>query len=183
MFKQRSSFLLESWQEDSPVRIDSKFRHAIYDSTKKNGRLVNLYDNIPFIFKYFLTYDTPSSTEKYCENTEPKSCQTAKYVFFTSSSDGLAQICVTLSRWFLHKTATIYSEQVQTSHFYQRRHFQKLVCMCTNHLTMKELLFKFAEFEIRLCACMKTGSDKRKRNKMQGQQITKKQGNKVGMIA
>ena len=30
--------------------------------------------------------------------------------------------------------------------------FKKLVCMCTNHLAMKQLLFKIAELEIRLRA-------------------------------
>jgi len=31
-----------------------------------------------------MTYNTPSSTEKYCKNTEPKSCQTAQLKCFLS---------------------------------------------------------------------------------------------------
>jgi len=44
--------------------------------------------------------------KKHRKSTKPESHQTAKmYFFLSSSSHGLVQICVTLSRWFSHKTA------------------------------------------------------------------------------
>jgi len=51
----------------TPVRIDSKFRHTIYDSTKQNTQLISLADNLSFIFEYFMTYNvnTPSSTKEH----------------------------------------------------------------------------------------------------------------------
>ena len=60
-------------------------------------------------------YNTPSSTKKHQKSTEPESCQMAKMCFFfsssSSSSDGLVQNCMTLSQWFSHKTAAVYTEQ------------------------------------------------------------------------
>jgi len=45
-------------------------------------KLVSLYDNLPFVFECFMTYNTPSSAEKkiyiYRESTEPQSRQAAK---------------------------------------------------------------------------------------------------------
>jgi len=65
-----------------------------------------------------MTNNTPSGARKHRESTEPESRQTAKtfsFFFFTkfsaSSSDGLVQICVTLLRWFSHKTAAFFTEQ------------------------------------------------------------------------
>jgi len=59
-----------------------------------------------------MTNNTPSGAKMHRECTEPESRQTAKVFFFlssssSSSSDGLVQICVTLSRWFSHKTAAV----------------------------------------------------------------------------
>ena len=62
-----------------------------------------------------MTKNTPNGAKKHRESTEPESRQTAKMFFFlsssSSSSDGLIQICVTLSRWFSHKTAAFFTEQ------------------------------------------------------------------------
>jgi len=63
---------------------------------------------------------TPSGAVKHRESTEPESGQTVKMFFFLSfflllsSSDGLAQHCVNLSRWFTHETAAFYIEQCTT---------------------------------------------------------------------
>ena len=58
---------------------------------------------------------TPSGAVKHRESTEPESGQTVKMFFFLlSSSDGLAQHCVNLSRWFTHETAAFYTEQCTT---------------------------------------------------------------------
>ena len=74
-------------------------------------------------------------------------------MLFLSSSDGLVQICVTLSRWFWHKTAAFFTEQCTSqSLFFQvwshtrwlteelwlplRRHFSSPVRMRTNHFEL-----------------------------------------------
>jgi len=53
--------------------------------------------------------NTPSGAKKHRESSKPESHQTVKMSFFLSSSsssysssDGLVQICMTLSRWFFH---------------------------------------------------------------------------------
>jgi len=61
-----------------------------------------------------MTKNTPSGTKEHRESTEPESRQTAN-VFLSSSSsssssDGLVQICVTLSQWFSHITAAFLTE-------------------------------------------------------------------------
>jgi len=65
---------------------------------------------------------TPSGAVKHRKSTEPESGQTVKMFFFlssfffllSSSSDGLAQHCVNLSRWFTHETAAFSREQCTT---------------------------------------------------------------------
>ena len=64
-----------------------------------------------------MTNNTPSGAKKHRKSTEPESHQTAKMFLSSSSSssssssDGLVQICMTLSRWFSHKTAAFFTEQ------------------------------------------------------------------------
>jgi len=58
-----------------------------------------------------MTNKTPNGTRKHRENTQPNSSKTAKLF---SSSDGLAQYCVNLSRWFTHETAAFSTEQCTT---------------------------------------------------------------------
>jgi len=48
----------------------------------KNGKIVSLYDNLPFIFECFMTYNMPSRAKKHHENTKPESHQTAKMFLF-----------------------------------------------------------------------------------------------------
>jgi len=70
--------------------------HVIYDNAKKktsqnlkNGKRVSLYDNVPFIFECFMTYNTPSSAE----SIEPESHQTTKmfsFFFFRQTSSKIA---------------------------------------------------------------------------------------------
>ena len=81
-----------------------------------------------------MTKNTPSGAKKHRESTEPESHQTAKMFFFllllllllssssssSSSSDRLVQICVTLSRWFSHKTAEFFTEQCTSPSLFSR---------------------------------------------------------------
>jgi len=70
--------------------------------------------------------NAPSGAKNHCESTEPESHQAAEMFFFLSSfffsstSDGLVQICVTLSQWFLHKTAAFFSEQCTSPSLFSR---------------------------------------------------------------
>ena len=111
--------------------------------------------------------NTPSGTKKHRKSTEPESRQTEKMFFFlsssssssspSSSSDGLVQICITLSQWFSHKTAAFSTEQCTSPSVFSRfevsrssaNHslknygflcdaiFSSHVRLRTNHLAMK----------------------------------------------
>jgi len=63
----------------------------------------------------FMTNKIPSGARKHREGTKPGTLKTGKMFFFlsssSSSSDGLAQYCPNLWRWFLHETAAFYTEQ------------------------------------------------------------------------
>ena len=103
-----------------------------------------------------MTNKTPSGAEKHHESSEPQSSKTTKMFFFLLSSDGLAQYCVNLSRWFMHETAAFYTEQCTTpslfhkfevsqgarSHSLKNYGFQSL----SNDT---KLLLKIAEIEMR----------------------------------
>jgi len=70
--------------------------------------------------------------------------------FFFFFSDWLVKIHVTLSRWFLHKTAAYFTEQYAI--------FSSRIHMRTNHLATKcNYLCKIAELEILLVCgeCLK----------------------------
>ena len=84
---------------------------------------------------------------------------------FTSSfsSDGLVQNCMTLSQWFSHKTAALFTEQCTSSLLFHN--FEVLKTVWTGHwrtmaslaMRFSKLLFKNIELEIqlnylRLCA-------------------------------
>jgi len=69
-----------------------------------------------------MTNNTPSGAKKHRESTEPElESPDGQNVFLSSSSsssfsfssDGLVQICFTLSRWFSHKTAAFFTEHAQ----------------------------------------------------------------------
>ena len=82
----------------------------------KNGKLIGLYNNVPFIFKCSHDEQHAQWCEKASRSTESESCQMANMFlsfFFSSSSssDGLVQNCMTLSQSFSHKTAAFYTEQ------------------------------------------------------------------------
>jgi len=70
----------------------------------------------------------PSGAKKHCKSSETESRQTAKMFFFSSSSysysssssDGLVEICVTLSWWFSHKTAAFFTEQCTSPLLFSR---------------------------------------------------------------
>ena len=116
-------------------------------------------------------HNTPGSAKKQRENTEPESRQMAKrqkcssFFFFFSFFFRRASSKL----WLFHDG--YYTEQctssmlfhnlkshkaVQTGHWTTMASsatpFSKLVCMHTNHLATKQLLFKIAELEIQLCA-------------------------------
>ena len=130
---------------------------------------------------------TPSGVKIHCESTKQK-CQTAKMfsffflplllLFLLLHSDRLVQNCVTLSRWFLNKTAAFYqyteqcispcitfsqlsslmkcfkpvTEKLELWSFATQ--FSSLACT-QNHLAMKHNYY--SELEIWL-VCMETGS-------------------------
>ena len=98
--------------------------------------------------------NTPSGAKKHRESSEPESRQIAKS--FSLSSDGLIQICVTLSQWFSCKTAAFVTEQCANPSLFSRFEvtrgdsnrslnygflydaiFSSCVRMCTNHLATK----------------------------------------------
>ena len=63
----------------------------MYGNTQnlKNGKLVSLYDNLPFIFERFMTYNMPSSVKKHCEVLSHKFARRPKCCCSSfSSSDG-----------------------------------------------------------------------------------------------
>jgi len=54
---------------------------------------------------------TPSGTKKHGESTDSEKSPYGQNIpSSSSSSDGLVQICVTLSQWFSHKTAAFFTE-------------------------------------------------------------------------
>ena len=56
-----------------------------------NGKIVSLYDNLPFIFECFVTYNTLSTMKKHCEVLNSKVARQPK-CFSSSSSDRLVVI-------------------------------------------------------------------------------------------
>ena len=84
----------------------------------KNGELISLYDNILFIFECFHDQKDSQWREKASRKYPTKQQQNGQIVFlllsFFLSSDGLAQYCVNLSRWFTHETAAFSTEQCTT---------------------------------------------------------------------
>jgi len=57
---------------DSTCKDSAYTQHMIIQKNLKNGKLVSLYDNIPYYFKCFMTYNTPSSvSQKYQTRKSP----------------------------------------------------------------------------------------------------------------
>jgi len=66
----------------------------------------------------FMTNKTPCGTRKHRKGTELTTHKMGQMFFFLFSffvsSDGLAQYCMNLSRWFTHETAAFCTEQCIT---------------------------------------------------------------------
>jgi len=127
----------------------------------KNGRLISLYNNVPFIFECFHDEQHPVVLKGIAKLLNQKVTRWPKcFSFFfllSSSSDGLVQVCVTLSRWFSHKTVEFFTEQCTGPSLFSRFEvlrgdsnrslknygflcdaiFSSRVRMCTNHLATK----------------------------------------------
>ena len=78
-----------------------------------------------------MTKNTPSGAKSIAKvpnqkvTRRPKCFSLFQNVFLSSSSsssssDGLVQICVTLSRWFSHKTAAFFTEQCTSPSLFSR---------------------------------------------------------------
>jgi len=93
----------------------------------------------------------PTNAKKHRKSTKPESHQTAKmFFFFSSSSDGLVQNCVTLSQWISHKTAEFTLSSAPTDHFFTTLKSHKAVW--TGHWrTMASLVTPFSKI-----VCMHT---------------------------
>ena len=78
----------------------------------KNGKLLILYNNVPFIFWCFHDEQHAQWHKKALQKYRTRKSPDDQNVFHSSSfSDGIVQHCVTVSRWFSHKTAAFYIEQ------------------------------------------------------------------------
>jgi len=84
----------------------------------KNGKLISLYNNVPFIVECFHDQQVSQWCKKASRKYQTRSSQNGRNVFLSffllSSSDGLAHYCVNLSRWFTHETAAFYTGQCTT---------------------------------------------------------------------
>jgi len=80
----------------------------------------------------------------------PKSFSSSSSSFFqassaSSSSDGLVQICVTLSRWLSHKTAALFTKQCTSSSFFHvRSHTRRFNRSLKNYGFIYDAIFFFA---------------------------------------
>jgi len=88
----------------------------------------------------FVTNKTHNGARKRHESTQPNSSKTAKLFFFLLlSSDGLAQYCVNLSRWFTHETAAFSTEQCTTPSLFHN--FEVSQGACSHSLKHYGFLF------------------------------------------
>jgi len=82
-----------------------------------------------------MTNKTPNGARKHRESTQPNSSKMAKlffFFFFFLSSDGLAQYCVNLLRWFMHQTAAFSTKQCTTPSFFHN--FEALQGTHSHHM-------------------------------------------------
>jgi len=103
----------------------------------KNSELIGLYDNILFIFEYFHDQQDSQWREKTSQKYPTKQQQNGQIVFllllsFFLPSDGLAQYCVNLLRWFTHETAAFSTEQCTTPSLFHN--FEALQGACSHHM-------------------------------------------------
>ena len=118
-----------------------------------------------------MIYNMPDSAKKHHESTESEGWLTAKIFFFffffffrrarSKLRDSFTMVFAqnsSILHWAVHQPITTLKshEVVQTGHWRTMASlattFSKIVRMRTNHLAMKQLLFKIVELKIRLCA-------------------------------
>ena len=94
----------------------------------KNSKLISFDNNVPFNFKCFHDQQDSQWREKASQRYQTNNLQNGPNVFlllssfffllssffFLLSSDGLAQYCMILSRWFTHETAAFCTERCTT---------------------------------------------------------------------
>jgi len=84
----------------------------------KTASHTSLYNNVPFIFECFHDQQDSQWRKKASQSTKPRTHKTGQMFFFLLSfflsSDGVAQYCMNLSRWFTHETAAFCREQCTT---------------------------------------------------------------------
>ena len=100
----------------------------------KNGELISLYDNILFIFECFHDQQDSQWRKKASRKYSTKQQQKLFFFFFFFflSSDGLAQYCVNLSRWFTHETAAFSTEQCTTPPLFHNFEASQGACSHSN---------------------------------------------------
>ena len=78
-----SIILAQSWQTlfVGIVWTRNIRKYQIISQNLKNSKLISFYENIPFTFECFMTYNTASGAKKHCESTEQESRQTARMFF------------------------------------------------------------------------------------------------------
>ena len=87
------AMLCADLSQSQQTLMQGQRRHTIWGNTKnlKNGYLISLYNNVPFIF------ECSQWREKASQKYQTKNSQNGPNVFLLSSSDRLAQYCVNLS--------------------------------------------------------------------------------------
>jgi len=94
-----------------------------------------------------MTNNTSSRAKKHRESTEPESYPWPKCS--SSSSGGLVHICVTLSRWFSHKTAAFLTEQCTSPSLFSR--FE--VTLEDSNRSLKNYAFLYDAIFLHVYAC------------------------------
>jgi len=141
-----------------------------YTTTKKiyqKLKTINLYDNLPFIFECFMTYNIPSCAKKHRKQkrkTKRKKVTRQPTSFLSSSSDRRVQKCMT-PWWFSGKTAAFYTEQCTSPSLFHNHEVSWhgsnrslndygfiSNAIFTNHLATKKWLFVHEDRESRLAS-------------------------------
>jgi len=118
----------------------------------KNSKLISFYDNVLFIFECYHDQQNSQWREKALRKYPTKQQQNGQIVFFFFlSSDGVAQCCINLSRWFTHKTAAFFTEQCTTPSLLHN--FEVSQGACSHSLKHYGFQFgmPFSIFVLRMC--------------------------------
>ena len=89
-----------------------------------------------------MTNKTPRVAKNRRESTTPGTRKTGKLFFFlllSSSSDGLAQRRINLSRWFTHETAAFYTEQCTSPSLFHNFEVSHQAAAATHSKTMASI--------------------------------------------